>query len=82
MEKYLKQQIVRVVKDIYVRYLKKNYIVYGNHMCLEVINHIKANYYKITSEDLKLNMERMKALHNINETIIYQINTAIDFAAA
>ena len=42
-------------------------------MCLQVINQMKANWYKITSADMKLNMARMNAPYNINdpfETII------------
>ena len=50
-----------------------------------MINHLKANYYKITPAELKLNMSRMNAPHNINEPfkmIIDPIKTAIDFTNA
>ena len=50
-----------------------------------MINHLKANYYKIARDDLKLDTARMNAPHNINdsfESIIEQIETAIDFANA
>ena len=43
MEKDLKQHLLGIAKDIYVRSLKKKYIGYGNHTCLEVINHSKEN---------------------------------------
>ena len=36
-EKALEQQLLGVVEDIYFRALKKNYIGYGNHMCLQLI---------------------------------------------
>ena len=44
MDRALKQQLLGVVKDIYSRALNKNYIRYGNHMYLEVINFLKSNY--------------------------------------
>ena len=82
MYKDLKQQLLGVIGDIYIRSLKKNYTRYGNHTCLKVIYHLKPDYYNIILADLKLNMARMNALHNINElfeTINDQIEIAFDF---
>ena len=73
------------MKDIYVRTLKEKYAGYGNLTCLEVINHLKANYYKITLADLKLNTACMNAPQNINEpfeSIIEQIETTVVFSDA
>ena len=43
MDKALNQHLLGVMEDIYIRALKKNYIGNGNHMCLEVINHLNKN---------------------------------------
>ena len=67
MDKSLKQHLLGGVEDIYVRSLKEKYVRYGNLPCLEVIDHLKANYYKINLSDLNINMARMNAPHNINE---------------
>ena len=67
MDKALKQHLLGAVEEIYVRSLKENYAEYRNLTFLEVIDHLKANYYKITPVDLKLNTARMNAPHNINE---------------
>ena len=37
-------------------------------MCLDVIDHLKANYYKIILVELQLNMAGMNAPHNIIKT--------------
>ena len=73
------------MEDIYASVLKEKYVGYGNLSCLEEINHLKSNYYKITPVDLKLNMERMNVPHNINKlfgSIIEHIETTVDFAKA
>ena len=82
MDKSLKQQLLEVVEDIYVRALKEKYAEYKNLTCLEVIDHLNTIYYKITPSDLKLNTAWMNALHNINkllESIIEKIDTDVDF---
>ena len=43
IDKALKQHLLGVMENIYVRYLKKKYIKYGNHTRLEVSDHLKAN---------------------------------------
>ena len=48
MDKSLKQQLLGGVVEIYVRPLKDKYVIYGNLTCLEVIDHLKENYCKIT----------------------------------
>ena len=45
IHKALKQHILGTMEDIYVRSLKEKYVGYGNLTCLEVIDHLKANYY-------------------------------------
>ena len=55
MDKSLKKQILGAIEDIYVRALKEKYVRYGKLPCLEAIYHLKANYYKITLADLKIN---------------------------
>ena len=85
LDKALKQQLLGSVEDIYVRHLKEKYVGYRNLTCLEVINHLKANYYKVTLTDLKDNTAHMNAPHNINEpfeSINEKIETAVDFTAA
>ena len=67
MDKALKQQLLGAVEDIYIRSLKYKYVGYRNLTCLEVIDHLKAKYYKITPADLKINTARMNAPHNNNE---------------
>ena len=67
MDKSLKQQLLGVVEDIYIRSLKEKYVGHGNLTCLEMIDHLKANYYKITLADLKLDTAHMNAPHNINK---------------
>ena len=73
------------MEDICVRSLKEKYIGYRNLTCPKVIDHVKANYYKIALADLKLNTVCMNAPHIINEpfeSIIDNIDTAVDFADA
>ena len=85
MDKALNQQFLRAIEDIYVRALREKYVGYGKLTCMEVIDHLKANYYKITPADLKHNTARMNAPHNIYEpfeSIIKQIETSIEFADA
>ena len=85
MDKALKQQILGGVEDIYVRSLKEKYVRYGNLTFLEVIDHLKSSYYKITPADIKLKTVRMNAPHSINEPfefIIKKIETAMEFADA
>ena len=85
MDKALKQQLLGYMGDIYVRALKENYVGYRNLACLEVINRLKENYYKITLEDPNLNTAHMDAPHNINKTfdsIINKIETAVEFTNA
>ena len=85
IDKSLKQQLLEDVEDIYVRFPKEKYVGYGKLPCLEVIYHLKENYYKITPAELKLNMAWMNAPNNINDpfkSIIKQIETAVDFADA
>ena len=82
MDKSQKQQLLGVIENIYGRSLKKKYIRYGNHTCLQVINHLKDNYCKITPADLKLNNKKINSPHNTNKlfkTIINQIKTVIYF---
>ena len=67
MDKALKQQLLDSVEDIYLRALREKYIGYKNITFLEVINHLKANYYNITSANLNINTARMNVPHNINE---------------
>ena len=48
-----------------------------------MIIHLKSNYYKITPAALKENTARMTSAYDVNlpfETIIDQIETAVDFA--
>ena len=85
MDKALKQHLMGEVEDIYVRACKEKYIGYRNLTCLELIDHLKANYYKITPIYLKLNTARMNAPQTINEpfdSIIKKIEMAVDFADA
>ena len=85
MDKTLKQQLLGAVEDIYVRSLKEKYVGYRNLTCLEVIDHLKMNYYKITPAELKLNTVQMNVTHNINdpfESIIEKIETDVDFVDA
>ena len=83
MDKALKQQLFGVIEVIYVRALHNNYTGNRNHMCLQVIDELKANYQKITPWGLKMNTAKTNVPHNINKqfkTIIGQIETSIDFA--
>ena len=85
MEKALKQHLLGAVDNIYIKALKDNYVGYRNLTFLEVVDHLKSNYYKIAPADLKLNTARMNAPHNINEpfeSIIENIETAVDNSGA
>ena len=44
MDKSLKPKLLGFIENIYVKALKKNHIGYGNHTCLQMIDHLKANY--------------------------------------
>ena len=79
--KDLRKKLLEAVEDIYIRDLREKYFGYGNLTCLKVINNLKANYYRITPADLKLNTVRMNAPHNINklfEFIIKKFETAVN----
>ena len=82
VNKALKIQILACVDDIYTRALKAKYVAYGNLSLLEVITHLKSNYYNITPADLKDNPACMKYVYNINqpfETVITYIENSVDF---
>ena len=83
MDKALNQQLLGVVKYVYVRSLKKKDIGYRIHTYLEVIYYLKVKKGKITATELNLNTARINMPYNINElfeSIIDQIDTSIDFA--
>ena len=83
--KDLRKKLLGAVEDIYIRELREKYVGYGNLTCLKVINNLKANYYRITPADLKLNTVRMNAPNNINEpfkSIIEKIEMDQDFSDA
>ena len=83
MDKAPNQHLLGVVEDIYARSLKDNYVGYGNLICLDMIDYLKANYYKITLACLKHNSAQMNAPHNINdpfESVIEKIETAVYFS--
>ena len=68
---------------IYTLSLKSKYVAYGNLSCLDVITHLKINYYKITSEALKENAVPMTSSYNTNQplkTFIDQIETSVNFS--
>ena len=68
-----------------MRYLKAKYMAYGNLSCLEVITHLKSNYYKIILAALKEKAARITFMYDLNqpfETSIDQIEMAVNFADA
>ena len=67
VNKALKIQILACVDDIYTRALKAKYVAYGNLSLLEVITHLKSNYYNITPAYLKENFAQMTSTYGVNQ---------------
>ena len=81
--KALKLQILAREEKICMCALKAKYVAYGNLSCLEVITHLKRNYYKTTPTSLKEKSSCMTYVYDANQplkTIINQIKTVVNFS--
>jgi hypothetical protein len=77
--------IVEVIDPMYLATLRLPYIGLGTRTPMELLNHLYANYAKITPSDLDKNDVAMKQPCDVNQPIeiLYkQIEDAIEFAAA
>jgi hypothetical protein len=77
--------IVEVIDPMYLATLRLPYIGLGTRTTMELLNHLYANYAKITPSDLNKNDVAMKQPCDFNQPIeiLYkQIEDAIEFAAA
>ena len=83
--KSLKHHILGVFDNLYVCALKYRIIGYDKFTCLHIITRVKANYYHITSADLKANHERIITIYNVNlpfKQIIKHIKLSVKFSDA
>ena len=74
--------ILMFIEGIYMSALTAKYVADGNLSSLEVVNHLKINYYKIIPVSLKENAARTTSAYDVNklfETVIDQIKTAVNF---
>ena len=81
----MKTILIAAVDDAYIRSLRDKYIGYANVTTLEMLTHLYDSYARITQGDLDENDRRMKQAWDPNqpfETLIDQIEDAIDFSAA
>jgi hypothetical protein len=83
--KALKQQLLTVVEDIYVRSLKHRTTGYANVSVWQMLAHLFATYGRVTPHDLLLNDQRMRTPYSIDqplEVLISQIEDAVAYAVA
>jgi hypothetical protein len=84
-DRALKQQIISAVEPIYLRELKHRITGFANVTTQAILTHLFRTYGNITAHDLEENDKRFKKAFDVNmpfQTIIQQIDEALDFAIA
>lgn len=84
-DKALKQLLLGAVDDMFVRSLQTKYIGYLNVTTRALLDHLYAQYARISAADLHANDGNFKAAYDPNlpiETLFDQIENGVDFAAA
>ena len=84
-DKALKQLLVGAVDEMFIRRLQTKYLGYLNVSTRQLLDHLYAQYARISSADLQDNDVTFKQAYDPNlpiETLFDQIENGIDFAAA
>ena len=84
-DKALKQRLLGVVDNMFVRSLRNRHIGYANVTTLQLLTDLYTVYTKISAANLKNNTSRMKIPYDVNlpiETFFDQIEDAVEFASA
>jgi hypothetical protein len=84
-DKALKQLLLGAVDEMFVRCLQTKYIGYLNVSTRTILDHLYAQYARISSADILANDITFKTAYDPNmpiETLFDQIENGIDFAAA
>lgn len=84
-DKALKQLLVGAVDDMFIRSLQTKYLGYLNVSTRQILDHLYAQYARISSSDLQDNDVAFKTPYDANlpiETLFDQIENGVDYAAA
>jgi hypothetical protein len=84
-DKALKQLLVGAVDEMFIRSLQTKYLGYLNVSTRQILDHLYAQYARISASDLQDNDVTFKKPYDPNlpiETLFDQIENCIDFAAA
>jgi hypothetical protein len=84
-DKVLKQLLVGAVDEMYIRCLQTKYLGYLNVTTRDILDHLYAQYARISASDLQDNDVTFKTPYDPNlpiETLFDQIENGIDYAAA
>ena len=84
-DKALKQLLVGAVDEMFIRSLQAKYLGYLNVSTRQILDHLYAQYARISSSDLQDNDVAFKKPYDPNmpiETLFDQIENGIDYAAA
>jgi hypothetical protein len=84
-DKALKQLLVGAVDEMFIRCLQTKYLGYLNVTTRDILDHLYAQYARISASDLQDNDVTFKSPYDPNlpiETLFDQIEHGIDYAAA
>jgi hypothetical protein len=84
-DKALKQLLVGAVDEMFIRSLQTKYLGYLNVSTRQILDHLYAQYARISSSDLQDNDVKFKTPYDPNlpiESLFDQIENGIDYAAA
>jgi hypothetical protein len=84
-DKALKQLLVGAVDEMFIRSLQTKYLGYLNVSTRQILDHLYAQYARISSSDLQDNDVTFKTPYDPNlpiETLFDQIENCVDYAAA
>ena len=84
-DKALKQLLIAAVEEMFIRCLQTKYLGYLNVSTRDILDHLYAQYARISAADLQDNDVTLKAPYDPNlpiETLFDQIENGIDYAAA
>ena len=84
-DKALKSQVIATFDEPCIRCLRNKYVGFANVSTREIIQYLYDTYASISVQDLNDNDERLKTPYDLNmpfETLVDQVENAVDFAAA
>ena len=84
-EKALRQLLLASTEELYVRSLRHKYIGYGKTTTRALLDHLYSTYANIYAAALQDNDKKLRAPYDINrlfETLINQVENAVDYAFA